>query len=154
MGDGKYKFIGYVDRLDQTKEGAYEIHDYKTGGSVPSKKKTEKDQQLALYELGIREKHADASDVELVWHYLRHDLEIRTKKTEKDLHELKANLVTSICEIEKASKEDFFPAKKTHLCKWCAYHSICLQQKKAPARQTSLFKYIDDPQNRYYEFDL
>ncbi|MFZ2456232.1 MAG: PD-(D/E)XK nuclease family protein [Candidatus Altiarchaeia archaeon] len=153
LGDGRYKFIGYIDRLDRTKQGAYEIHDYKTGGSVPSKKKTGSDQQLALYELGIRQKHADVSEVELVWHYLRHNREIRSKKTVSDLEALKTGFVSAISGIEKATVDDFFPANKTRLCKWCAYQGICLQEKRIPMRQTSLAKYIDPPQDRYYEFE-
>ena len=153
LGDGKYKFIGYIDRLDKAKHGGYEIHDYKTGGSVPSKKQTEGDTQLALYELGVRQSIKDADSVEHVWHYLRHNREIRSKKTVSDMEVLKAGFVSAINEIEKSAKEDFFPAKKTHLCKWCAYQGICLQQKKAPTRQTYLSKFLDPPQDRYYELD-
>ncbi len=153
LGDGKYKFIGYVDRLDRAHHGGYEIHDYKTGGSVPSKKQAESDRQLALYELGIRQMRKDAGDVELIWHYLRHDREIRSKKSASDLDSLKTGLVSAINIIEKATKDDFFPEKRTNLCKWCAYQQICMQQKKAPARQTRLSKYLDPPQDRYYEIE-
>jgi len=66
---------------------------------------------------------------------------------------LKTGLVSAISEIEKATRDDFFPAKKTHLCRWCAYQGICLQQKKAPTRQTHLSKFLDPPQDRYYEVD-
>jgi putative RecB family exonuclease len=153
FGDGKYKFIGYIDRLDRVHHGGYEIHDYKTGGSVPSKKQTEADTQLALYELGVRQTRKDADAVEHVWHYLRHNREIRGKKTASDLDALKTGMVSAIDAIEKATKDDYFPAKRTNLCKWCAYQGICLQQKKAPSRQTSLSKYLDSPQDRYYEID-
>jgi len=154
FSDGRYRFIGYIDRLDRTDNGGYEIHDYKTGENTPSKKQTEKDQQLALYELGIRQKHADASDVELVWHYLRSGLELRAKKTGKDLADLKTGLASSVDRIEKAARDDFFPAKKTNLCRWCAYDEICRQEKKAPLRQTSLCRYTDAPQDRYYELEM
>jgi putative RecB family exonuclease len=153
LGDGKYKFIGYIDRLDRADHGGYEIHDYKTGGSVPSKREVKDDTQLALYELGIRQLRKDADSVEHVWHYLRHNREIRSKKSGSELDALKTGLLISIKEIEKATRDDFFPAKKTHLCKWCAYQEICLQQKKAPLRQTHLSKFLDPPQDRYYEID-
>jgi len=153
LGDGKYKFIGYIDRLDRAHHGGYEIHDYKTGGSVPSKKQIEGDTQLALYELGIRQSRKDVDAVEHVWHYLRHNKEIRSKKSLSDMESLKTGLVSAISEIEKATRDDFFPAKKTHLCRWCAYQGICLQQKKAPTRQTHLSKFLDPPQDRYYEVD-
>ena len=32
---GEYRLRGYIDRLDQTNDGIYEIHVYKTGKSLP-----------------------------------------------------------------------------------------------------------------------
>ena len=71
LGDGRYRFIGFIDRLDKDKQGRYEIHDYKTCKSAPSLKIKEHGQQLALYELGVRQNRKDAKEVVLVCHYLR-----------------------------------------------------------------------------------
>ncbi len=49
-----YTIRAFIDRLSQTRKGAYEIHDYKTSGSLPSQDKLANDRQLALYQIGIR----------------------------------------------------------------------------------------------------
>ena len=46
----EYKIQGFIDRLVfNAKTGEYEIHDYKTANSLPTKDKVETDRQLALY---------------------------------------------------------------------------------------------------------
>jgi len=49
-----YSIQGYIDRLSHVTDGVYEIHDYKTSGSLPSQDKFDSDRQLALYHIGIR----------------------------------------------------------------------------------------------------
>ncbi len=38
------------------------------------------DRQLALYQLGVQDMFDDASEVDLVWHYLVFDWEIRSQR--------------------------------------------------------------------------
>ncbi len=72
---------GYVDRLSVTREGLWQIHDYKTGRWLPSQQDLDRDRQLALYQIGVqRQFPRQARDVELVWHYLAHDLEMRSRR--------------------------------------------------------------------------
>ena len=143
LGDGRYDFIGYIDRLDADSDGAYEIHDYKTSRALPSRKGKDGGEQLALYELGVRQNIGDVREVEHVWHYLRHNREIRSKKTHDDLETLKESLISAVDQIEKAAAEDDFPAMRTNLCGWCAYQEICSQERHAKRpRQTTLSGYI------------
>jgi len=51
---GEYKLRGYIDRIDQAKDGIYEIHDYKTSKSLPEQSKMDEDRQLALYQIGVQ----------------------------------------------------------------------------------------------------
>ena len=41
---------GYVDRISVTREGLWQIHDYKTGRWVPTQEDLDRDRQLALYQ--------------------------------------------------------------------------------------------------------
>ncbi|GAG71644.1 unnamed protein product [marine sediment metagenome] len=84
---GEYKLKGIIDRLDQTKDGTYEIHDYKTSKSLPEQSKMDEDRQLALYQIGVQSMWNDVGSVELVWHYVTFDKEIRSKRTEEELDE-------------------------------------------------------------------
>ena len=125
LGDGKYNFVGYIDRLDAGCGGMYEIHDYKTGRDLPGQKKISSDEQLALYELGLRQNMREATDVELVWHFLRHGKEIRSRRSNGDMGALKESLISTVRKIEEAIVDDHFPAVRTNLCAWCDYQEVC-----------------------------
>lgn len=115
------KIQGFIDRLDM-KDGYYEIHDYKTGGSLPPQNKIDTDRQLALYQLGIQEMFDDVKDVKLVWHYLSFGKRLESKRTPKDLELLKGQIKKVVTQIE--TEKEYLP-NKSMLCNWCDYKSIC-----------------------------
>jgi putative RecB family exonuclease len=119
---GEYKLRGYIDRLDQAKDRTYEIHDYKTSKSLPEQSKMDEDRQLALYQIGIQNMWNDVYNVELAWHYVAFDKEIRSKRTEEELDELKKDTIDLIKKIE--STREFLP-NQSILCGWCYYKDIC-----------------------------
>ena len=120
-----YKLIGYIDRLTSKGEGRYEIHDYKTSRGLPPQSYFDADRQLALYNIGVNGMWKDAGQVDLVWHYLMYDREMRSCRTPAMLEQLKADIVSIIHNIEEAEKEYDFPAMESQLCHWCEYRSIC-----------------------------
>ncbi|PIO01718.1 hypothetical protein COT58_03550 [Candidatus Micrarchaeota archaeon CG09_land_8_20_14_0_10_60_16] len=128
LGDG-YKLQGYIDRLAEAAPGKYEIHDYKTGLHVPEPGDFEKNKQLAFYHIGVEQAWPDASSVELVWHYLAFDKEIRSKREPHHLAALKKQTIDLIHDIERATEADRFPAKKSALCDWCEYKPMCPEWK-------------------------
>ncbi|MBN2251548.1 MAG: PD-(D/E)XK nuclease family protein [Candidatus Altiarchaeota archaeon] len=137
LGDGRYVFTGFIDRLDYGGDGSYEIHDYKTG------RKTGDRGQLSLYELGLRQGREDVGDVGLVYHYLRCGTEVRFRNTPADLEDLGRDLLRAVREIENALVEDIFPAKRTPLCAWCAFQEECGEyEKRKRMRQTRLGAYL------------
>ncbi len=120
--EGEYRLRGYIDRLDQVGDRTYEIHDYKTAKSLPVQSKMDEDRQLALYQIGIQNMWNDVNQVELVWHYVAFDKEIRSKRTEEELDELKKDTIRLIQKIE--ATREFLPDEST-LCGWCYYQDIC-----------------------------
>ncbi len=148
-----YNITGFIDRLDI--DGTdFEIHDYKTSGSLPAQEKLDNDRQLALYELAVREKWPDAQNIELVWHYLQFDKEMRSRRTKEQLDELVRDVVDRIEEINSARE---FPTNPSALCSWCDYQDIC-PQTKHPNMVDSLEpnEYLKDDGvtlvNRYMEY--
>jgi len=121
LGAGN-KLVGYIDRLVENGDGNYEIHDYKTSGSLPTQEQKDKDQQLALYQLALQEMWADVKSVKLVWHYLVFDKMIVSERTKEDLKKLKKEILGLIKEIETTTE---FPPKKSALCDWCGYQNLC-----------------------------
>ena len=119
----KIKLIGFVDRLvDNLEKNEIEIHDYKTGNSMPTKEQINDNRQLALYSLAIKELFGQDKDVCLVWHYLAHDLKICIRKTKEELENLKRDILNLIKQIEETKE---FPSNKSILCNWCQYKDIC-----------------------------
>ncbi|MFC1480103.1 PD-(D/E)XK nuclease family protein [Candidatus Omnitrophota bacterium] len=132
-GKEKYELKGFVDlvRLSvREKDGKkiYEIHDYKTSRRFPTQEKVDKDddqyRQLAIYDLGIRQKYnlGKEDEVRLIWHYVAFNREIRSKRTPQQLEKLRDDIVEEIREIREL--EQFLP-NKTPLCPWCRHKNSC-----------------------------
>jgi putative RecB family exonuclease len=119
---GDYKLVGYVDRLTQASDGTIEIHDYKTGQSLPTQEILDQDRQLALYQIGIHQRWPDIKSVKLVWHYLAFDREMSSQRTFASLQETKSQTIQLIDEIERAV--DFAP-RSNPLCPWCEFGDLC-----------------------------
>jgi len=139
--EGKYKMQGFIDRLVYNLEkGHYEVHDYKTSNSLPLPETIEKDRQLALYSIAIKDAFGYDKEVVLVWHYLAFNRRIESRRTNEQLENLKSEIIDLINEIETA--EDF-PPSKSALCNWCEYQSICpLWNPDPPTTKEDAEKYI------------
>ncbi len=121
-----YSIRGFIDRVDITKDGTYEIHDYKTSSTLPADEHLTKDRQLALYQIGLKEHYRDADKVNLIWHYLVFDKEFVIEKTDEELEEIEARTVEIIKTIESATG---FKPRESNLCGWCDYPEYCPAQK-------------------------
>jgi len=127
-GSDRYKFTGFIDRLSRTKQGVYQIHDYKTSAHLPAQEYADNDRQLALYHIGVRQKWPDIEKPRLVWHYLAFDRELVSSRSEAEISRLTADTIKLIDEIEAA--EDFQP-RESGLCNWCEYPDLCPLKKHA-----------------------
>lgn len=141
--EGQYNFGGIIDRLDLAPDGAFEIHDYKTSGSIPAQKELDEDWQLALYQIGVQDAWPDAKNVRLVWHYVAFDMEMTSSRTKKQLEALKKDVIKLIDKIENT--KEFLP-KESALCSWCEYPDICPMKKH-------LYKVEALPVNEYLKDD-
>lgn len=121
--DGKtYRIEGYVDRLALGKDGAFEVHDYKTAKTLPTQADVDEDVQLAVYDLAVRDAWPDTKDVRLIWHYVRHGKSLTSSRTAEQRQALKKALGDVIDEIKRDHE---FPPKESALCAWCEYRDIC-----------------------------
>ncbi len=127
LGDeGQYQLRGFIDRLAQRDDGVYEIHDYKTSKSVPTQEQADADRQLALYQIGVEAMWDDVAQVELVWHYLQFDKDIRSRRTPEQLAEVERQCIAVIQDIESRGKDEGnFPPCESGLCDWCDYKMLC-----------------------------
>lgn len=136
--EGAYKLWGFIDRLTFNKQkNEYEVHDYKTANSLPPKEKVDSDRQLGIYALAIKELYGEDKEVNLIWHYLAHNMKITSRRTNEELKKLKQDIMNLIHQIEAA---DHFPPTKTILCDWCEYKSMCPAWNNLPIeKQERLF---------------
>ena len=119
--EGRYRMLGFIDRIDRVAPGVFEIHDYKTG-SLPRAGALKNDRQLTLYEIAVRERFQGVQQVRHVWHYLAHDKEFDQRRTAEDLGRTRVTTIRAIQDIEATAE---FPARTSALCSWCEYQEIC-----------------------------
>ncbi len=120
--DGRYRMRGVVDRIARGRDGALEVHDYKTGKRVPTQEQIDTDRQLALYQLGVARRYGAEAPVRLVWHYLASDVVRVSSRTPEQLDALCTDTMRLIDRVE--SEAEFAP-KPSALCGWCEYREIC-----------------------------
>lgn len=124
-----FRFQGYVDRISKTPDGVWQIRDYKTKRSLPTIDEAQQDRQLALYQLGLQKMWADTDKVELIWHYLLFDEEVKITKEREGLEKTRIDTIHLIQKVETAMENDDFPYRESALCEWCDYFDICPAKK-------------------------
>jgi putative RecB family exonuclease len=122
------RIAGVIDRLDVAEDGTYEIHDYKTSGTLMTQEKADKDRQLALYHMAVQSMWPDSGKIELVWHYLVFGKEIRSRRTPQEIESVKRQLMADIAAIEADTE---FRPRESPLCDWCEYQAYCPARKHA-----------------------
>lgn len=120
--DGRYRVQGVIDRISRAQDGAIEVHDYKTGARVPSQRNLDEDRQLALYQLGLAREFGTDTPFRLVWHYVAKDVTRVSTRTRDELDALRQRTIERIDEIESATR---YAPRKSALCDWCEYRTIC-----------------------------
>ncbi len=121
-GEGRYRLRGIIDRLVRAKDGALEIHDFKTGRRVPRQEELDRDRQLGLYELGVREQLGEDGEVRLVWHYVVPDQVRTSTRTPEQREALREATARS---IDKIRTEKEWAPRPSALCGWCEYRPFC-----------------------------
>ena len=146
---GRYRVLGYIDRLVRREAGLYEIHDYKTSAFRPSDEDLRRDRQLTFYQMAVRDQHADARDVRLVWHFLAQGDRRTATRTESEIEDHRRQAMRLVDRIEAARD---FPARPSPLCRWCEYRDICPAEKhKVAAEAVAAERLLAADRNRYLE---
>lgn len=110
--------IGVIDRVDKITNG-YEIVDYKTG-SAKDQKAVNKDEQLTIYALGAG-RVLGVTPKKLSLYFIEEDKKVSTKRTGKEIQDMREEIAEKINEIEKSD----FKAKPGFWCKFCEFSKIC-----------------------------
>ncbi len=141
---GRYAIRGIVDRIVRARDGALEIHDFKTGRRVPRPEELEADRQLALYEIGLREELGEKGEVRLVWHYVGADRRLESQRSPEQLDALRAEVMGI---VDRIRAEETWEERESGLCDWCEYRPMCPafggQLPELPAEAAALEPQLD-----------
>ena len=122
---GGATMIGYIDRLEKVAPGHFVVHDYKTNKRLLTPKQTDSDRQLALYMLGVQQRYPNLERIDLVWHFVRFDEEVRSHRTDVQLQTMATQTGRLIETIEAAVASGDLPTRTSALCDYCAYRPRC-----------------------------
>lgn len=119
---GRFKVIGYIDRVDRVDDETVRVIDYKTNRILFTRDEVDTSLQLSLYHLAARKLWPWAKNVELQFHMLRHGVRINTRRTEEDLQAARAYVETLGVQTETAAD---YPARLNSNCIYCDHRQQC-----------------------------
>lgn len=115
---------GYVDRLDVASTGEVRIIDYKTGKSPKPGWEDKALFQLRVYALLYwKETQNIPKLLQLI--YLGDSNVLKSTPTEQDLIATESTLLKIAASIKQAIETDTWAPRKSKLCDWCSFKSIC-----------------------------
>lgn len=125
-------FTGFIDRLDKVWD-TFVINDYKTNKKLPSEDNEEYREQLTLYAIWVKQKYGKyLKKIVARLHFLHFDMVDEWEITDELLNQVSNKYKDLSNEIENnklkySEKQDtqLFETKKTPLCNWCSFQSIC-----------------------------
>jgi DNA helicase-2/ATP-dependent DNA helicase PcrA len=115
--------VGKIDRVDEKKDGALEIIDYKTGKTM-EQKEADKSLQMTVYALAATDKgifDKKPEDLILTFYFLDSGKKISTHRTTEQLAQAKKEILERAKEIMDSS----FEPKPGSLCDFCEYKLLC-----------------------------
>ncbi|MDP6241806.1 MAG: PD-(D/E)XK nuclease family protein [Myxococcota bacterium] len=124
----RYRIQGFIDRVVRTRDGAVEIHDYKTSARVPPQSRLDGDRQLALYQIGLTERFGAQTPMRLVWHYLAPNQVRTSSRSPEQLDTLRTDTIDL---IDRVRATTHFEPKTGPLCRWCEFADVCPAQNES-----------------------
>ncbi len=127
-----YPVRGAIDRVDKLANGRAEVIDYKSGVNIADASKVSKNQQLALYQIGVEE--TLNLDVEkLTLYHLRSQTPVSTRaRTREELQ----NIIAMVREVGGGIESEEFEPRHNEWCP-CDFPQHCphYMQEHFPARE-------------------
>ena len=115
---GSCLFRGYIDRVDQERDGSVRVVDYKTGKWEVAQKNIPANLQLGLYALVAREKFPHLNPVRGELYYLRSGKRKSHTYTDDELDDIRAQILGLSKEIIARSEGPGFPhTRNGHTCR-------------------------------------
>lgn len=117
---GDYWINGRIDRIDELKDGTFEVVDYKTG-RAPKNPDIDRDLQLSIYALACRDVFKIPVSL-LSLYYLEGNEKLTTTREDKKLLKVATNIGELIDEMKSS---EFKPTPGIFNCQFCDYKLVC-----------------------------
>jgi RecB family exonuclease len=124
---GKFKVIGFIDRIDLVAPDGIAITDYKTNRIIFSRDEVDHDLQLSIYQLAARKLYPEAANIIPAFYLLRHNIRMAAQRSEADLELAREYIQTLGLQIESATD---FPARLNPNCPYCDHRGGCEKYQK------------------------
>jgi len=138
---GTWKFIGYIDRLDQPEPKHIVIRDYKTNRVLFSRADCDSDLQASIYHVAARQMFPEAEKFTFVFDMLRHNVELETFR---DDDQMAAAVVYCEGLARQSENNEHYPAQFNTFCAWCDNRGRCDEYQNAlnlaPAEVVEMMK--------------
>ncbi len=121
---GLLEIRGIIDRLDPGGNGDLVITDYKTGRAPPLNFADSSFFALKIYALMVQQ-DAGRTPALIRLVYLGNSVAYSLPVFDRQLRGVKQQILALWSAIERATATDVFPTRKSRLCDWCSYQSMC-----------------------------
>ena len=88
--------------------------------------------------MAVHQRYPEVTKIDLIWHYVRFDEEVRSSRDQKQLDSMISSTVSLIKEIEAATERKDFPTKTSMLCNWCEFKAQCPEYSHQYASQNDM----------------
>lgn len=134
---GGFEVLGYIDRVDRVDDETVAVVDYKTNRLIFTREEVDSDLQLTVYLMAARELWPWARKVRLVFHLLRHGIQMQTERTEEQVQAARDYVISLGRQTESATE---YPARLNANCVYCDHRGQCAAYRDAVAGRVEVVK--------------
>lgn len=122
---GGIPFNGFIDRVEKTSEGEFEVVDFKTGAVYENNKSIKVNPQMNIYALGTQKVYGKLPKKTSLF-YLKHD-----KIVPNDIEKEQVEKVREVIEenVKSILNEEFAATPSYQVCRNCEFWDICDQKE-------------------------
>jgi len=143
-----YVVIGYIDRIDKSPDGKFQIRDYKTDPKMRDQEAVDKDMQLTFYYWAMRQLGIEVDELSL--EFLKFNERISTSRSPEDIPAFIEEVNKVVGAMAHAEKEyALHPERGDQLFppKWNKYCGGCDHLEGCPLENDIRTKYKDKVMN-------
>ncbi|TBR08972.1 MAG: ATP-dependent helicase [Candidatus Nitrosotenuis sp.] len=122
---GGVPFNGFIDRVEKTSDGKFEVIDFKTGGVYENSNSIREDPQMNIYALGVEKMYGEQPQKTSLF-YLKHDKIIENPIERQQVEKVRQSIDEKVKSI---LNEEFEATPRYQTCRMCDFWSICDQKE-------------------------